>query len=70
MKTILFLAVTFFVLSGCKKKDWNCTCNVNGDVYSKTITNSSQATANSNCTDYGKSIGQNYGSYTYKCEVK
>lgn len=70
MKTTFLLAASFFMLTSCKKKDWNCTCNVNGDVYSQTITNSTNSNANSSCNEYGKSIGQSYGSYTYKCEIK
>jgi hypothetical protein len=69
-KTILFLVPTFFILTSCQKKDWNCTCNVNGDAYAKTIKNTTKSAASSNCSDYGKSVGQSYGSYTYKCEVK
>lgn len=72
MKTILFVLVTSLLLIGCAKKDYNCTCIVNGDEYKKTITKTTQSKANSQCSDYGKSIGQSnyYGNYTYKCSVK
>ena len=70
MKTIFLLSATCLMLLSCKKKDWNCSCNVNGDLYTKTITGSTKAAANTSCSDYGKSIGQSYGSYTYKCDIK
>jgi hypothetical protein len=68
MKYLLAMAIGAAML-GCAKKDWNCSCTVNGDNYEKAITNTTKSKANSNCTNYGKSIGQTYGSYTYVCKV-
>jgi hypothetical protein len=72
MKVIITTALACIVMLGCAKKDHVCTCTVNGDEYTKTIPNSTQGNANSDCTEYGKSIGQTYynGNYTYKCVTK
>ena len=68
MKNVLILCASVVMLS-CTKKDWNCKCTVNGDEYQKTITHTTKTKAGTACSDYGKSIGQSFGSYTYVCKV-
>ncbi|MCD6017627.1 MAG: hypothetical protein K0S53_748 [Bacteroidetes bacterium] len=70
MKPILILTAICSILLSCKKKDWNCTCNVNGNFYTKTIPHSRHNTASNKCNEYGKSIGQTYSYYSYNCEIK
>ncbi|HRF99792.1 MAG: hypothetical protein U0W65_06200 [Bacteroidia bacterium] len=65
----LILVATSLILVSCAKKDWNCKCTVNGDDYEKTITHTTQSKANTDCSNYGKSIGQMYGNYSYVCKV-
>lgn len=72
IKPVFVLVSASLLLLSCRRRDWNCTCTVNGTEISKTIPNTTKTKANSDCTDYGKSIGQNYstGVNTYKCAIK
>lgn len=69
---IIISVVALIALSSCSKKDWTCTCTVNGTDYQKSISKTTNPKANSECGEYGKQIGESYyyGNYTYKCTVK
>ena len=68
-KGVLLLIVAI-VNTACAKKNWACTCTLNGGKYGEIIENVTKVNANKGCVDFGKSLGQQYGTTDYKCVVK
>jgi len=70
MKFYLLL-VSVVLLTACSKpKDWTCTCDYdslsgNGTA-TKSIMDKKQVDANTECTDYGKTLIGGNGTYTCK----
>ncbi|MES2134058.1 MAG: hypothetical protein V4506_17045 [Bacteroidota bacterium] len=68
-KSILLLMVVM-INTACAKKNWACTCTINGAKYGEIIENVTKVNANKGCVSFGKDLGQQYGNSDYKCVVK